>query len=93
MAGPPPDCDHVLLVVRDSLKLLLILRVPETEAVIHWSFGIFRLSAIGVDMIGRLASSRFRFGILSLPDPISQVTLIPSSPVSRHLQDEQIKVE
>ena len=22
MAGPPPVCDHVLLVVRDSLKLL-----------------------------------------------------------------------
>jgi hypothetical protein len=61
--------------------------------VIHWSSGIFRLSAIGVDMIGRLASTRFRFVILSLLVYVSQVRKIFRSPVSRHLRDEQIKVE
>ena len=71
---PPLTCDHELFAINVCERSPVILPVPETEAVIHWSFGIFRLSAICVDTIGRPASFRFRIVILSLPVYISQVT-------------------
>jgi hypothetical protein len=70
-----------------------VARLLVPEAVNDWSSVVFRLTAIDVVMTGRLASSPIPFIILSLPVPISQVRKISRSPIFRHLQDEQIKVE
>ena len=70
-----------------------VARLLVPEAVNDWSSVVFRLTAIDVVMTDRIASSPIPFLILSLPVPISQVRKIFRSPISRHLQDEQIKVE
>jgi len=70
-----------------------VARLLVPEAVNDWSSVVFRLTAIDVVMKDRIANSPIPFVILSLPVPISQVRKIFRSPVSRHLQDEQIKVE